>query len=216
MRGGGGGARVTGAPRKAENMSRAGFVSSLSETVPARALNIAEPPNLTDPDSTIQKVKDDDPTLIDLNWNNIKNISEEKFEHLFNALPENTHLETLSLSNVGMTDNSAIKLAEALERNATLRVVNVETNFINPPVIVKFIKSLLATKTIEEFRCSNQRLQVLGNKIEMDVTGLVDQNPTLLRLGLHLDYNDARHRVAGHLQRNIDRIRLSRVGATNS
>ncbi|XP_046982840.1 tropomodulin isoform X1 [Schistocerca americana] len=172
----------------------------------------ADPPNLTDPDSTIQQVKDDDPTLIDLNWNNIKNISEEKFEHLFNALPENTHLETLSLSNVGMTDNSAIKLAEALERNTTLRVVNVETNFISPPVIVKLIKSLLATKTIEEFRCSNQRSQVLGNKIEMDITGLVEQNPTLLRLGLHLEYNDARHRVAAHLQRNIDRSRLRRIG----
>jgi tropomodulin len=26
----------------------------------------------------------------------------------------------------------------------------------------------------------------------------------LLRLGLHLEYNDARHRIASHLQRNID------------
>lgn len=38
----------------------------------------------------------------------------------------------------------------------------------------------------------------------MEITQLVEQNPTLLRLGLHLEYNDARHRVATHLQRNID------------
>lgn len=46
---------------------------------------------------------------------------------------------------------------------------------------------------------------MLGNKIEMEITQLVEQNPTLLRLGLHLEFNDARHRVAAHLQRNIDR-----------
>jgi tropomodulin len=39
----------------------------------------------------------------------------------------------------------------------------------------------------------------------MEITALVEQNPTLLRLGLHLEYNDARHRIAMHLQRNIDR-----------
>lgn len=31
-----------------------------------------DPPNMTDVDKTIQQVKDDDHTLIDLNWNNIK------------------------------------------------------------------------------------------------------------------------------------------------
>lgn len=49
-----------------------------------------------------------------------------------------------------------------------------------------------------------QRSQVLGNKIEMEITQLIEKNPTLLRLGLHLEYNDARHRIASHLQRNID------------
>ncbi|XP_063216616.1 tropomodulin isoform X2 [Bacillus rossius redtenbacheri] len=172
----------------------------------------ADPPNTTDPDATIQQVKDDDHTLTDLNWNNIKNVSEEKFVQLMEALPANTHLETLSLANTGMTDAMALKLAEALESNNTLRVVNVETNFISPAVVVRLVKSLLATKTIEEFRASNQRSQVLGNKIEMDITSLVEQNPTLLRLGLHLEYNDARHRIAAHLQRNIDRNRLRRMG----
>jgi len=55
-----------------------------------------------------------------------------------------------------------------------------------------------------------QRSQVLGNKIEMEITQLVEQNPTLLRLGLHLEFNDARHRVAAHLQRNIDRSKYTK------
>lgn len=52
-----------------------------------------------------------------------QNISDEKFENLFEALPENTHLEVLNLTNVGLTDRVALKLAEALERNQTLRVL---------------------------------------------------------------------------------------------
>ncbi|KOX70449.1 Tropomodulin [Melipona quadrifasciata] len=164
-----------------------------------------EPPNDTDVDATIKQVREDDASLIDLNWNNIKNISDEKFIQLFEGLEINTHLESLSLTNVGLTDKTAQRLADALEKNSTLRVLNVETNFISPAVIVRLIRALLKTKSIEEFRCSNQRSQVLGNKIEMEITQLVEQNPTLLRLGLHLEFNDARHRVAAHLQRNIDR-----------
>ncbi|RZF48827.1 hypothetical protein LSTR_LSTR003207 [Laodelphax striatellus] len=164
-----------------------------------------DPPNSTNVDNTIQQVSDDDHNLVDLNWNNIKNISDEKFEQLFSALGENTHLETLSLVNVNLNDRTAIKLAEAIEKNNTLRVLNVETNFISPVGIVHLVKALLNQKIIEEFRASNQRSQVLGNKIEMEITKLIEQNPTILRLGLHLEYNDARHRIATHLQRNIDR-----------
>ncbi|XP_026322386.1 tropomodulin-1 isoform X2 [Hyposmocoma kahamanoa] len=164
-----------------------------------------DPPNDTDPDDTVKRVEQNDQKLTDLNWNNIKNISDEKFERLFEALKTNTHLEVLSLVNVGLNDRTAQLLADALQANSALRVVNVETNFISPQGVVLLVKSLLTTNSVEEFRASNQRSQVLGNKIEMEITALVEQNPTLLRLGLHLEYSDARHRVASHLQRNIDR-----------
>ncbi|KAI8046614.1 hypothetical protein M5D96_002825 [Drosophila gunungcola] len=167
-----------------------------------------DPPNSTDVEESIKRVKDDDSKLIDLNLNNIKNISDEKLEQLFAALPQNEHLEVLSLTNVGLTDKTALLLAEAIEKSKTLRVLNVETNFISPPVIVKLVQALLKCHTIEEFRASNQRSAVLGNKIEMEITDLVEKNSSLLRLGLHLEFNDARHRVAAHLQRNIDRSEL--------
>lgn len=86
----------------------------------------------------------------------LQNISDEKFEQLFNALPENEHLEVLSLTNVGLTDRTALLLAEAIEKSKTLRVLNVETNFISPAVIVVLVRALLKAKSIEEFRASNQ------------------------------------------------------------
>ncbi|KAG7307825.1 hypothetical protein JYU34_006422 [Plutella xylostella] len=169
-----------------------------------------DPPNDTDVDETLKKIEANEPALTDLNWNNIKNISEEKFERLFDSLKKNSNLEVLSLVNVGLTEHLALRLAAALEVNTALRVVNVETNFISPSGVKALVQSLNTTKTVEELRASNQRAQVLGNKIEMEITSLVEQNPTLLRLGLHLEYSDARHRIATHLQRNIDRIRQQR------
>lgn len=85
-----------------------------------------------------------------------QNISDEKFESLFEGLENNTHLESLSLTNVGLTDRTANKLSDALEKNNTLRVVNVETNFISPSGVVRLVKSLLKTKSVEEFRAANQ------------------------------------------------------------
>lgn len=62
----------------------------------------------------------------------------------------------LCLVNVGLNDRTAAKLADALTQNSTLRVVNVETNFISPAGVVQLAKSLLTTNSVEEFRASNQ------------------------------------------------------------
>jgi len=44
------------------------------------------------------------------------------------------------------------------------------------------------------------------------ITKLVEENKTLLRLGLCFDVPDARVRITEHLQKNNDRIRLRRIG----
>ncbi|XP_045031651.1 tropomodulin isoform X3 [Daphnia magna] len=171
-----------------------------------------EPPNTTDPEQSILKVYDDDSKTIELCFNNI-NLTDDQFDRLFKALEINTRLEVLSLSNTGLTDRTAEKLAIALEKNATLRVINIETNQVSANGIVRLVKSLLVQKNIEEFRASNQlTAHVLGNKAEMDITQCIEQNTTLMRVGLFFEFNDARSRVANHLQKNIDRNRLRRTG----
>lgn len=71
-------------------------------------------------------------------------------------MKNNTQLEVLSLTNVGLTDRTALMLAEAVEKNSHLRVLNVETNFISPQVVATLTKALLQNMTVEEFRASNQ------------------------------------------------------------
>nr|CAG4645641.1 EOG090X093U [Lynceus sp. MCZ IZ 141354] len=172
----------------------------------------AEPPNSTDPEESIQRVKDDDAKLVSLCWNNLKGVSDEQFQRLFKNLEANTRLEVLALSNTGLNDRTAELLAQALEKNSTLRVLNVESNLISATGTVRLVKAMLSQRSIEEFRASNQRAQILGNKAEMEITKLIEANPVILRLGLFLEFNDARSRVAAHLQRNVDRNRLRRTG----
>jgi tropomodulin len=170
-----------------------------------------EPDNKTDPEESIKMVSSNDPSMIELNWNNIRNISDEKFKRMFLALKENTYVESISMCNVGLRDYHMKELIDAIECNSNLRVVSLESNFITPRRVADLIKSLNACASIEEFRAANQKPEMLGNKIEMDIAASVEQNPTLLRLGIHLEYNNSRDRVAKHLQANRDKYREERV-----
>ena len=42
----------------------------------------------------------------------------------------------------------------------------------------------------------------------MELASLIEENPTLLRVGLHFEYNNARDRIAKHLQNNRDKRKL--------
>lgn len=172
-----------------------------------------EPDNDTDVDKTLKQVTDNDPSLKRLNWNNIRNISREKFKRLFDSLTNNTNLEFLSLANTDLCDVSAQLLVEALKKNKHLMSLNVESNYITGPMLRDMIEAILINQTVLEFRAANQSPLVLGNKIEMEITKLVEQNNTLLRLGLCFDVADARIRIADHLQKNNDCLRLRRIGS---
>lgn len=172
-----------------------------------------EPDNNTDVDKTLQQVVNNDPSLKKLNWNNIRNISREKFKRLFEGLANNTNLEYLSLANTDLYDVSSVVLVEALKKNKHLISLNVESNYLTGLMLRDLIEALLTNQTILEFRAANQSPLVLGNKIEMEVTKLVEQNNSLLRLGLCFDVADARIRIADHLQKNNDRLRLRRIGS---
>lgn len=172
----------------------------------------AEPPNDTDVEDSIKKLTDDDSNCKDLNFNNIRNISDEQFKRLFESLENNTKLESLSMANVGLSDRHLDPLTNALSQNASLRTLNLETNSISPAGIVRIMESISKTHVVEEIRLANQRSSVLGNKIEMQLTEIIEQNPSILRVGIHFEFNDARNRVSKHLQKNLDTFRELRMG----
>lgn len=170
------------------------------------------PDNDTSPSKSAQKVLNDDEDMVQLNWNNIKAIKRDDFKMLFDGLRRNTHLKTLSLANTNLTDSTAEYLVEAIRQNKHLKVLNVESNYISGNMLRNLFEASNATQSITELRAANQRPSILGNKIEMELARLIELNKTLLSVGIHLDFADARVRVARHLQQNLDRIRKQRMG----
>lgn len=91
-----------------------------------------------------------------------------------------------------------------MKKNQSLTTLNLESNFLSGVMLRNIIESLNSNQTVIEFRASNQRPTILGNRIEMEIAKLVENNEKLLRLGLTLDVPDARMRVAQRLKKNKD------------
>lgn len=172
-----------------------------------------EPPNDTDVDASYQQLKDNDAKLKELNLNNIKNISIERLCDIADTLRTNTHLEKLHMSNTGSTDNVARALALSLAENKTLKLLNLESNYISGQGVVNILAAINVHQSVTEFRIANQRPQVIGIRNEMAIAALVRENKSLLRFGICLEVRCARIHVSDYIQRNNDNLRRGRVGA---
>jgi len=169
-----------------------------------------EEPNRTDPDDVKKKLASNDTETKSVNLNNVP-VSENQFIEIFDALKDNTVLDELAAANTTMTDYAASKLVTALESNTALDKLNIESNNVSPQTLAKIFESLNVQQSMSSVKASNQQAQFLGNKVEMAITRSIENNKTLLKVGLHFEYGDCRNRVAVQLQKNLDRIRLKRI-----
>ena len=174
-----------------------------------------EAPNKTDPEDAVSKIKNNDPKTTVVNLNNVP-MAENLFIELFDALERNTHLTELQAANTMLTDAAANILASALEINKTLEKVNIETNNVTPQTITRIIEAMAVHQTVTDFKAANQQAQFLGNKVEVAITKALESNKSVLKVGLHFQYGDTRNRVAVHLQKNLDRLRLKRIAQMGS
>ena len=55
-----------------------------------------------------------------------------------------------------------------------------------------FFQAANVHQCLEEIKASNQQAQFLGNKVEMGITKAIENNKTLLKVGLHFDFGDCR------------------------
>jgi tropomodulin len=170
-----------------------------------------EPDNTTDVEDCIKKAKANDKELTRININNLREVKADVLIELLNALKENTIVEILEMANVGMTDAVGRILAELIEANSTLKTVNAQSNRLTGPVITQIVRSTLKNQKLIELRLSNQRSQILGNRVEMEVADAIAQNNTLLRLNLQFDTLGPRVRVTEKLKQNVDALRKKRL-----
>merc|ERR1712223_1414560 len=169
-----------------------------------------EEPNRTDPVEVLEKLKSDDEELTEVNLNNVE-VSEKQFLQIFEALKENKVLTNFAIANTSLTDWAAANLCHTLENNEMLESINVESNNITPATMSKLFESLNMSQSVKEFKAMNQAAQIMGNKVEMAITKSIEKNKTLLKVGIQFGYPDCQNRVAVHLQKNLDRIRIKRI-----
>ncbi|XP_015229008.1 PREDICTED: leiomodin-3 [Cyprinodon variegatus] len=165
--------------------------------------------NETNLESTLDKIRNNNPSVTEVNLNNIENIPKEMLLDYVNALKKNKHVKTFSIANTGADENIAFSLANMLRENRSITTLNIESNFITGKGIVAIIRCLQFNETLTELRFHNQR-HMLGHHAEMEISRLLKANNTLLKIGYHFELPGPRMVVTNLLTRNLDRQRQLR------
>lgn len=127
------------------------------------------------------------------------------------SLANNTSVTELHLVSTRSNDSIATALAESLKVNTTLKVLNLETNYIS----ITGIKSLLealnsnADSSLEELKIENQRGNI-GPGGEQAIADLLDQNTSLRKFSYLFKFPGPRQKSIAAIMRNCDVTRQKR------
>uniref|UniRef100_A0A8C8SM70 Tropomodulin 3 n=1 Tax=Pelusios castaneus TaxID=367368 RepID=A0A8C8SM70_9SAUR len=169
-----------------------------------------DPPNPTNVEESLQRIKDNDSRLVEVNLNNIKNIPIPTLKEFAKALETNTHVKNFSLAATRSNDPVAVAFADMLRVNKKLKSLNVESNFITGAGILTLIDALKENETLAEIKIDNQRQQ-LGTAVEMEIAKMLEENTNILKFGYHFTQQGPRTRAAAAITKNNDLVRKRRV-----
>ncbi|KAL4613335.1 tropomodulin-3-like [Arapaima gigas] len=162
-----------------------------------------EPPNPTNVEETLQRIRSNDATLKEVNLNNIKNIPIPTLKDFAKAMEKNTHVKTFSLAATRSNDPIAMAFADMLKVNKSLKCLNMESNFITSTGIKALVDALRDNETLSEIKIDNQRQQ-LGTTAEMEIAKMLEENTSILKFGYHFTQQGPRARAAAAITKNND------------
>uniref|UniRef100_A0A8D3DLB1 Tropomodulin 2 n=1 Tax=Scophthalmus maximus TaxID=52904 RepID=A0A8D3DLB1_SCOMX len=162
-----------------------------------------EPPNPTNVEETLQRIKSNDSSLTEINLNNIKNIPIPTLKDLAKAMEKNTHVKKFSLAATRSNDPIAVAFSDMLRENKTLRSLNLETNFITGVGVQALVDALRDNDTLTEIKIDNQRQQ-LGTTVEMEIAKMLEENNSIVKFGYHFNQQGPRSRAAAAITKNND------------
>ncbi|NWQ97696.1 LMOD1 protein, partial [Burhinus bistriatus] len=161
-------------------------------------------------DELIEKVKNNDAEVTEVNVNNSDCINNETLVRFTEALEFNTVVKLFALANTRADDHVAFAIAIMLKSNKVLTSINLDSNHITGKGILAIFRALLQNNTLTELRFHNQR-HICGGKTEMEIAKLLKENTTLLKLGYHFELAGPRMTVTNLLSRNMDKQRQKRL-----
>lgn len=169
-----------------------------------------EPPNPTNVEETLQRVKNNDSSLTEVNLNNIKNVPIPTLKDFAKAMEKNTHVTKFSLAATRSNDPVAVAFSDMLRENKTLRSLNLESNFITGAGVQALVDALRDNETLTEIKIDNQRQQ-LGTTVEMEIAKMLEENNSIVKFGYHFTQQGPRSRAAAAITKNNDLVRRRRV-----
>ncbi|XP_051532364.1 leiomodin-1-like [Myxocyprinus asiaticus] len=161
-------------------------------------------------DEELERVCRNDPEMTELNLNNSEVIKTKTLVQFAEALKNNTYIKTFSLANCRADDHVAYAIAETLRSNKSITSINMDSNLLTSKGIMALIYALQHNSTLTELRFHNQR-HICGGKSEMEMTKVLKENTTLLKLGYHFELAGPRMTMTNILSRNMDRQRQKRL-----
>ncbi|XP_007426114.1 leiomodin-1 isoform X2 [Python bivittatus] len=161
-------------------------------------------------DEPLEKIKNNDPEMVEVNINNSDCINNEILVRFAEALEFNTVVKVFALANTRADDHVAFAIAIMLKSNKSLTSINLDSNHITGKGILAIFRALLQNNTLTELRFHNQR-HICGGKTEMEIAKLLKENITLLKLGYHFELAGPRMTVTNLLSRNMDKQRQKRL-----
>ncbi|XP_006641810.1 tropomodulin-4 [Lepisosteus oculatus] len=169
-----------------------------------------EPPNPTNVEETLRKIKSNDQSLTDVNLNNIKDIPIPTLKEIFEGMKTNTSVRSLSIAATRSNDPVAFAAAEMLKVNKSLQSLNIESNFITGEGMMAVMKAMRENSTLTEIKIDNQR-HSLGDSVEMEIAAMLESNPSIVKIGYHFTQQGPRARAAIAITKNNDFLRQQRV-----
>ncbi|CAI5450830.1 unnamed protein product [Caenorhabditis angaria] len=168
-----------------------------------------EPDNEVDVDSCIRKLLDNDPSLKEVNLNNMKRTPVPAIKRLLEALAYNEHCERISLANMGLYDHDIMVLVTVIEMNQAIKKVNLETNYLSGEFFSKLFKAALTNETVEEIKAVNQGVS-FSTQSEKEIIDSIVKNKGLTKISINFRLPEGRHKVENATLRNGEYKRVKR------
>jgi len=155
-----------------------------------------------------------DPTLLKFDFTNLQmpsGVQEPLISpKLAVALAANSCIEELLLPSTNFQTPEAVVLAESLQQNTKLRILNIDSNQLQPLALEILCKGIGINQTIEQIRCNNIRS---GRSVFEAVAEMVQNNNRIVKVGMEISDPELRRKTDTQVTRNTDDARKRRNAA---
>jgi len=171
-----------------------------------------DPPNETNPNEVLEKLKANSKDTKDVCLNNLGGISEQLFCEIFNTLSNNDNITKFSACNCDLSDFAVQTLCAALDQNSSLKSISIENNRVSPDALADLFEAAASPNNgLLEIRVASQQQEKMGMRVEERIATAIMKNPRIMKAGITLEFKDIVDRVSKHMINNMDKLRVNRL-----